>query len=97
VEVRGVVLLLEDGLAEQYKRPGDGEAARRFPFLPDPREGLSRALGDRAFHETVLGGFGAPLVASFAWGEDAHFLEPGAHRQPVAYLFRRMQDILCKC
>ncbi len=56
VEVRGVVVLLKDGLAEEHKGPGNGEAARRFPFLPDPREGLPRKLGGRAIHEAVLGG-----------------------------------------
>jgi hypothetical protein len=40
-------------------------------------------LGERAVHEAVLRGFRAPLIAPFAWGGDALFLEPGAHRQFV--------------
>jgi hypothetical protein len=40
-------------------------------------------LGRRAVHETMLSGFRESLLASFAGGEDAHLLEPGAHRQPV--------------
>ncbi len=83
VEVRRVVLFLEDILAEKHKRLGDGEAVGHLPFLPDPHEGLPRKLGGRAVHETVLRGFQAPLIATFAWGGDAHFLEPGAHRQLV--------------
>ncbi len=83
VEVRRVVVLLKDSLAKKHKRPGDGEAAGRFPFLPDPHEGLPRKLGGRAIHEAVLCRFRAPLIAPFAWGGDAHFLDPCAHRQPV--------------
>jgi hypothetical protein len=83
VEVRRVVLFLEDSLAQEHKRPGGGEAAWRLPFLPDPHESLPRKLGGRAVHEAVLSSFRASLIPPFVGGENAHFLEPGTHRQPI--------------
>jgi hypothetical protein len=80
VEVRGVVVLFEDGLSEKDERPGDVEAIRRSPFVPNSAEGFPGLLSRSAIHETVLGGLRGSLVAALASGRNTHSLEPGADR-----------------
>jgi len=83
VEVRGVILLLEDGLPKEDERPGDVEAVGRPPFVPNAEESIPSLLSMGAFHEEVLGGFRESLVAALAGGRDTHNLEPCANQQPI--------------
>jgi hypothetical protein len=78
VEVRGVVILFEDGFSEKDEGPGDVEAIWRSPFVPNSVEGFPSLLSQSAIHETVLGRLRGSLVAALASGRDTHSLEPGA-------------------
>jgi hypothetical protein len=50
VEVRGVVVLFEDGFLEEKEGPGDAEAIGRPPFVPDSVDGLPGLLSRGAIH-----------------------------------------------
>jgi len=80
VEVRGVVVLFEDGFSEKDERPGDVEAIGCSPFVPYSVKGFPSLLSRSAVHETVLGGLEESLVTALASGQDAHNLEPSADR-----------------
>ncbi|CAK9237071.1 unnamed protein product [Sphagnum troendelagicum] len=82
VEVRGVVVLFEDGLPEKDEGPGDVEAIGRSPFVPNSVEGFLGLLSRSAIHEAVLGGLRESLVAALVGGRDTHNLEPSADRKP---------------
>jgi hypothetical protein len=78
VEVRGVVVLFEDGFSKEYKGPGDVEAVGRSPFVPNTVKGFPSLLNRGAIHEAVLGGLRGSLVIALASGRDTHDLEPSA-------------------
>ncbi len=78
VEVRGIIVLFEDGLSEEDKRPGDFEVVGRPPIVPHPEESVPSLLGTGAFHEAVLGKFRESLVTALAGGRYTHDLEPSA-------------------
>jgi len=80
VEVRGIVVVFEDSLSKEDKRPGDLEAVGRPPIVPHTEESVPSLLGRGAFHEAVLGGFRESLVTALAGGQDTHDLEPSADR-----------------
>jgi hypothetical protein len=78
VEVRGIVVVFEDILSKEDKRPCDLEAVGRPPIVPHTEESILSLLGRGAFHEAVLGGFRESLVTALAGGRDTHDLEPSA-------------------
>jgi hypothetical protein len=78
VEVRGVVVLFEDGFSEKDERPNDVEAIGRSPFVPNSVKGFPSLLSRSAIHETVLCGLRGSLVIALASGWDTHNLEPSA-------------------
>ncbi len=80
VEVRGVVVLFEDGFSEKDERPCDVEAIGRSSFVPYSVEGFPSLLSRSAIHKTVLGGLRGSLVTALASGRDTHNLEPSADR-----------------
>jgi hypothetical protein len=80
VEVRGVVVLFEDGFSEKDERPSDVEAIGRSPFVPNSVKGFPSMLSQSAIHETMLGGLRGSLVIALASGRDTHNLEPSADR-----------------
>ncbi len=82
LEVRGVVLLFEDGFPQKDEGPGDGEAVGRLPFIPSTTESIPGLPGGRAIHEAMLGRLREVMVATFAGGLEPHDLEPRAHREP---------------
>ncbi len=84
VKVRGVVFLFEDGLSKENEGPGDVEAVRRSPFVPNVEESVPSPLSRGAFPKTVLSGFRESLIAALAGGRDPHDLEPSANWQPIA-------------
>jgi hypothetical protein len=80
MEVRGVVVLFEDGFSKEDERPSDVEAIGRPPFVPYSVEGFPSLLSQSAIHETVLGGLRESLITSLAIGRDTDGLEPGSDR-----------------
>jgi len=66
-KVRAVVFF-EDGFPQKDEGPGDDEAIGCLPFTPHAEEGIPGLPGGSAIHETVLGRFRGPLIATFASG-----------------------------
>jgi hypothetical protein len=74
VEVRGIIVIFENGLCKEDKRPGNLEAVGRPPIVPHTEESVPSLLGRGAFHEAVLGGFRETLVTALAGGQNTHDL-----------------------
>jgi hypothetical protein len=74
MEVRGIIVIFENGLSKQDKWPGNLEAVGRPPIVPHTEENVPSLLGRGAFHEAVLGGFRETLVTALAGGRDTHDL-----------------------
>jgi hypothetical protein len=56
LDIRRVVLSLEDNFTQQDKGLGGGDVVRRPPFLPDALVGFPGAFGMGAFEEAMLRG-----------------------------------------
>jgi hypothetical protein len=83
VEVWGVVIRFGDGFPQEDEGPGDAEAVRSSPFVPNVEENIPSLPSRVAFHEAMLGGFREPFVTGLASGRDSHGLEPRANRESV--------------
>ncbi|CAK9236626.1 unnamed protein product [Sphagnum troendelagicum] len=79
MEVRWVVLVLENNFTKHDEGLGKGDIVRRPPFLPNAFEGLSNVFGEGAFKKAMLGGFRDPSATYLAGNGDPNTLEPSSN------------------
>ncbi|CAM6060873.1 unnamed protein product [Sphagnum tenellum] len=82
MEVRWVVLVLENNFTKHDEGLGKGDIVRRPPFLPNAFEGLSNVFGEGAFKKAMLGGFRDPSATYLAGNGDPNTLEPSSNGVP---------------